>query len=584
MKQKILTIILCSAMLFSLLAGCGNTQSTSVESEAPSVPKTAELPAETPAPPEEPEPEIIVIETDFGSYTRLGENTDHPEELEDVEINVNDTIIQLSLPKDMGASFHFDADMNSLFIFNEDKSKIGFIYFSDFLQTETHKVAYDAETFANVIAFDGLVTTASEVSTLKDEDTLIVQHIPAELKDYTANELIQKSYPGEVLRYQTYNTDTIELAKDDGTTSKAYTGNKCLFYYGEDISSGFSSYIMESFEITEDGISDTLNFDEETDINDLLKTNTNLTNEEIVLQTSYLHSIAPMAEDAQWQSYINLGLYRTQITDDMTIEEIQEEIKKSHVHIAYYIGDYVTESFGSGFVIDIDEDFLYIMTNEHVADGGGKRSYGKKYAFYVRFANDFETTNNLIETYNLQGKYVGGKYTPDIAVIKCDISNIPYEDRYVFKAIPKIVDIELSQGMPVYMYHMRQDLNETLKSGALHSVDKIPYMDGTMSYFMNAFGQSGDSGSLVFTKNGQCLGIIVGGRYTPEGNYGVALPYDLIPTRFEEIVGRPLYDEISLKDFFINYTANFWNEISPTTIPSDTTLSEETIENIEGTQ
>lgn len=580
MKQKILTIILCSAMLFSLLAGCGNTQSTSVESEAPSVQETAELPAETPAPPEEPEPEIIVIETDFGSYTRLEANTDHPEELEDVEINVNDTIIQLSLPKDMGASFHFDADMNSLFIFNEDKSKMGFIYFSDFLQAETHKVAYDAETFANVIAFDGLVTTASEVSTLKDEDTLIVQHIPAELKDYTANELIQKSYTGEVLRYQTYNTDTIELAKDDGTTSKAYTGNKCLFYYGEDISSGFSSYIMESFEITEDGISDTLNFDEEADINDLLKTNTNLTNEEIVLQTSYLHSIAPLSEDAQWQSYVNLGLYRTQITDDMTLEEIQEEMKKSHVNVSHCCYEIVTGLFGSGFVVDIDENYLYIMTNEHVVE----KRYGKEHGFSIRFSNDYETMNNLMNTYNIRGWYVGGQYSPDMAVIKCDISSIPYEDRYVFKAIPKIEDVEVYQGMPVYMYHMRQDLNEQLKSGSLTSVDKKTWLEGTMTYYASCLSQSGDSGSLVFTKNGQCFGVLVGRDFTENGTFSAIIPYDVIPTIFEKYVGRPLYDEISLKDFFTNYMVDFWSKISPTTISNDITLPKDTVENIEKAQ
>lgn len=295
MKQKIITTLLGTTMLLTLFSGCGNNNSTTVANEIATTEEISELPEEIPTSTEEPEPEIIVIETDFGSYTRLGENADHPESLENVEININDAIIQLSLPKDMGASFHFDSDTNSLFIFDEDKSKMGFLYFTDFLQAEAYKIAYDTETFSNAIAFDSFITTAGEATTLKEEDTLIVQHIPAVLKEYTENEHIQNAYTGKLLRYQMYDTDAVELTNDDGTISKAYTGNKIVFYYGEDIVSNYLDYIVESFVISETITDKNYKTDPNADINNVLIENTNLANNEIVLQTSYLHSIAPIS-------------------------------------------------------------------------------------------------------------------------------------------------------------------------------------------------------------------------------------------------------------------------------------------------
>jgi len=129
------------------------------------------------------------------------------------------------------------------------------------------------------------------------------------------------------------------------------------------------------------------------------------------------------------------------------------------------------------------------------------------------------------------------------------------------------------------MYHMKDDLNENLKSGTLYSIDKMPWSDGIMSYYMSNFSQHGNSGSVVFTSKGQCLGILVGSRHNNSGNYSIALPYDLIPTTFEKIVGRPLYNEISLKEFFTQFMYDYWEEITPNSIvSSDTTLPEETSE------
>jgi len=381
-----------------------------------------------------------------------------------------------------------------------------------------------------------------------------VQHIPAIIKAQTGNQYIQNTYIGKLLRYQTYQTEAITLTDENNSSGAAYSGRKYLFFYGENTFSSYFDYIVESFSVSEVSTGDSFDLTADISINDFLLENTNFANEEILLRTSYLHSFASIPEELQWQSYIDLGLYRTQITDDMTLEEIQEAIKKSHVVISNYRGKGISHSYGSGSVIDMDEDFIYIITNEHITSHMERMA--KRYGYYVRFSSDYEELNNLMETYAVKAWYVGSTYTPDYAVLKCDISSIPYEDRQKFKSIPKIEEIELTQGMPVYMYHMTKDQHENLKTGLLTSIEKREWRNGLMSYYTNDISVNGDSGSLFFTQKGQCLGMLVGSRHNNSGSYSVIIPYDLIPTTFEKIVGRPLYDELSLKDLFIQYISN----------------------------
>jgi len=558
MKQKIISILLNTTILLSLLSGCGNAHSASLESAIITANETDELLTE---------PENSVIETDFGSYTRIKENADFPSALDDVEIKINSTTILLSLPKDMGASFHYDENTNSLFIFNEDKSKMCFLYFSDFLQGEAYKHAYNAETFSNVINYDGFLTSATEVTTLKDEDSLIVQHIPTIIKAQTGNEFVQDTYIGELLRYQTYQTEAITLTDENNTSGASYPGRKYLFFYGENTFSSYFDYIVESFSVSEASTGDSFDLTADISINDFLLENTNFANEEILLQTSYLHSFASISEELLWQSYIDLGLYRTQITDDMTLEEIQEAIRKSCVSISFCYDEIIYDEvvkfdtsdagYGSGFIIDIDENYLYVATNWHVAHTG-RADRGGDYGYRVRFCDEYKEINKLTLHNDSYGYIVGHTTNPDYAILKCDISTIPYEDRYWFKTIPKIKEVELTQGMPVYMYHLVPNHFSSLKNGSLYSTEKIMGFDGTMSYYATAVSIGGDSGSLAFDKNGQCLGMLVG-RMTINNTlpyYSVIIPYDLIPTTFEKIVGRPLYDELSLKDLFIQYISN----------------------------
>ncbi len=598
MRKNRLILLLCTTIVATLTTGCGksdtlvvlsqNEPATSAEiTQSDNAFKTDavtetittdesifESESQTE---EEIVPEIIVIETDFGSYTRLGTNVDYPTYLEDVELNVHGQIYQLSLPKDMGDSFSYDSDTNSLFIYNKDKSKLAFIYLTEFLQTENNKIAYDTETMKNVISFDSFdALTDAEVVTTLDTDSLIVQHIPAALNIITENDYIHNAYTGEVVRYQIYDTDT--------NIDNACTGTKYTFFYGEDIGSTPKTYIAESFHVLETNQKSDIELQSESDLSTTLITNTLTSINEYVSQTSYLHLLKNATVESNWQTYIDLGLHRTHISEEMTLEQIQTEIKKSHVIVSFYDENNISiaaRSSGSGFVVDMDENSMYIATNQHVATA----KWRDKYGYYIRFANEFMEMNTVMDNYNIKGYLVGYTYNPDLAIIKCDISNIPYEERVIFKSIPKIKEIALEQNMPVYMYHMTETLNPRLKQGFLYSTELIDGFDGTMSYYTTDISIGGDSGSLFFTQKGQILGVVVGGRVINNTlpYYSVLIPYDLIPTTFEKIVGRPLYEnDRPIKEVFLAYMVDYWESIaSDTSIPNDDTILEkETIERV----
>ena len=113
----------------------------------------------------------------------------------------------------------------------------------------------------------------------------------------------------------------------------------------------------------------------------------------------------------------------------MTLEEMQSEILKSHVFVTIYIKietiygtlENPSTGRGSGFVIDIDENYVYIATNQHVVNMGNKNA--KK--FYIRFSNNTNNANTIMENYDLKGELIDFIYNPDYAIIKIDISKCP---------------------------------------------------------------------------------------------------------------------------------------------------------------
>lgn len=300
MKKKLLTMLLCVTMISSILCACGNKetepqksteveeQKEEVESEVEEVKdntseevveetkddKPEEVVEETPEPMEEeieePKEEInanldIVVEVpqeiqqakdvqmpigvettmDFGILTRLGDNEDYPNALENVEIHYLDKVFQVALPKDMCVSFKFDKEAQQLNIYNIDQSKRVWFFFTDMTLREDEKIAMSDEDFKSYITkrVEKPLDNA-KVKTLVETKDVVVQSVPSQTSPWI----------GEFVLYSTFNNEPFEKENENNEMVMHDSGCEYSFLYGDTDTSAspeLASYIAESFKIIE---------------------------------------------------------------------------------------------------------------------------------------------------------------------------------------------------------------------------------------------------------------------------------------------------------------------------------------------
>ena len=133
MKKLFTSVLLITLMLFCLMVGgCGKTEEPMDEpvvSETPTTEPVVEVDPGIEDIKEENLPEETVMNTEFGKIIRLGDNEIYPDMFEDLEIEYNGQIFQISLPKDMCVKFTWDFEGNVLTIANADDSRwLYFVY------------------------------------------------------------------------------------------------------------------------------------------------------------------------------------------------------------------------------------------------------------------------------------------------------------------------------------------------------------------------------------------------------------------------------------------------------------------------
>ena len=219
-KRKFLTLLMIGVTLCSLLAGCGNTnenvdeneilQTITSEQETPE--PTVEVSSELENAKEEILPEETVISMEFGKIVRLGANEDYPEALEDLEIYFNGQTFQVSLPKDMCAEFEWDIEKKIFKIFDENKTKIYFLSFSQNPMPYTDTKNYTStEDMNNLLNSWGYTTIdGATVVDLENNEIALSQRIPVGLENYM----------GEFMYYQVYSNEPYETTNQNNEVVK----------------------------------------------------------------------------------------------------------------------------------------------------------------------------------------------------------------------------------------------------------------------------------------------------------------------------------------------------------------------------
>lgn len=258
--------------------------------------------------------------------------------------------------------------------------------------------------------------------------------------------------------------------------------------------------------------------------------------------------------EEQWVRYIKNKEY-LDVVNDTYLENFQNNILKYSVSLSEILGDdelsYTIGDHGTGFIIDVTEDCLYIATNKHVVEDEDALGFETKFCFLWEQSEIPRYNNNLLGQYKyfwkpLKGTshIVGYSDTYDFAILRFDFEENKFngEERYLFHSIPRFDTAIPNVGDKLYRWN-----TISLRKGTVdYSFDEfsITKLDCTINlgdHFieLDKIGVGGTSGSPFFNKNGELIGINVGS--SPYNSY--ILPASIVLEEYEKIIGQPLFEK-----------------------------------------
>ena len=218
--------------------------------------------------------------------------------------------------------------------------------------------------------------------------------------------------------------------------------------------------------------------------------------------------------------------YDTGLFEEGDMAEALKGVMPAVVHIRIYKDD-GSSTIGSGFIAEITDSDIYVITNKHVV---GNYKEAAVYFFGGECVQD--------------AKVVGCADEYDIAVIKIPLSRLPeHFDRTLYSVhIDMSYWEKLDDETPEIAIQILDELGniEHISYGTL--VEKhqtFPFFEPYVETEMVLRLRPGDSGSAVFDNNGRLIAMAFAYSVAPERDW--AVPLDEIVEAYEEITGRTLY-------------------------------------------
>ena len=266
----------------------------------------------------------------------------------------------------------------------------------------------------------------------------------------------------------------------------------------------------------------------------------------------------------QWIKRVNDKEY-IDVANDIYLENLQDNVLKYSVSLERVLtNDYQNLKFsfggnaGTGFIIDIDKDCLYIATNKHVID----KDINSNKGYFTRFScfrNDYDYIGKLnpinrylaTQTFRvdmLEGVsyIVGYSEEYDFAILRFDFAQneffnrIRFNELFEFSTPPRFDNVNPQIGDKVYRWDVRDiyDKEATIKEFTIKGIGLSNDFGSNTIQLMGRSG-SGTSGSPFFNEKGELVGMHMGGQ----GEYSYILPSSIILEEYEKIMGHPLYQD-----------------------------------------
>jgi len=218
------------------------------------------------------------------------------------------------------------------------------------------------------------------------------------------------------------------------------------------------------------------------------------------------------------------------------LDSVEEQMKYMEPTVVHIFFDYpesssISASAGSGFIIDIDEEYVYICSNRHVL-GDSQYADGTVYFF---------------DSSTAKFEYLGGSSGNDTAIARIKKSDISQEtlEQLMFVHIDTEAFAEAKNGgKPLFMQIMgKKGLRYTRTGKSTHyrsgvfGLMSIPMLESSVPVV------SGNSGSAILDYEGNliCMACGVHGSNGVITYHNVGLEH--IIATYEDVTGNELYKE-----------------------------------------
>ncbi len=214
----------------------------------------------------------------------------------------------------------------------------------------------------------------------------------------------------------------------------------------------------------------------------------------------------------------------------LTTQEIVEKVGPSVVSITskvmtqdWFMNETAQEGMGSGVIIQVNDDGVFILTNNHVVADSNQ--------LMVTFENNVQA----------EGKVLGVDEDSDLAVIKIDENNIPKEVKGKIKVAEFGDSNKLTVGEEAIAIGNPLGYDDTVTVGVISALDrKLQMADKNMKLIQtDAAINPGNSGGALVNSQGQLVGINTAKIADTEvEGIGFALPINSAKPIIEELLKR----------------------------------------------
>ena len=221
-----------------------------------------------------------------------------------------------------------------------------------------------------------------------------------------------------------------------------------------------------------------------------------------------------------------INLYCAGAGEMASLQEQEEYMLPSLVHI--FIDRENGWSKGSGFIIDIRDDYVYICSNEHVLSSKGQ-------SYHIYFFDGTSAPYEVIDT----------NADEDIGFAKVKISDIPEE---TFECLQS-TQIDLGRyeeatrgGVPIFMEILDKDGLDYVKEGESVGLSDEFYVVNSDTLRITIKLVGGNSGSAILDQYGNVIAMAVGSYWeTGLGTHYFGVTVDHILELYESMTGNDLY-------------------------------------------